>query len=108
MFDREEATAAIKERNRMRVRAKLPPLRVADELARLASAYEKAAFDEFVRANRPLYERIWNRKVAQLRKRATMSDYEPQGWTTMMGFDAYVRRVLRRIYRRTDKAKANN
>src|ERR1700694_5414094 len=103
MFNRTEAISEIQQRNQKRAEAKLPPLSVPQELAKMEATYERAAFDEFVKANRLLYERIWNRKVGRIRRRTRNPDYRPQNFLTSMGFDTYVRSVLRRIYDRNSQ-----
>jgi len=100
MFNRTEAIAEIQRRNQQRAEAKLPLLFFPHELAKMEVTYEQAAFEEFIKTNRLLYERIWNRKVGRNRRRSRDPDYRPHGFLIAMGFDSYVRGVLRRIYER--------
>ena len=46
----------------------LPLLSRPHEIARLRAVDEQVQFDAFVRQSRPLYERIWARKVARVRQ----------------------------------------
>jgi|SRR5690242_828741 len=91
---------AVRQRNAARAAAKLPLLSIPDEVARHRAIEARVRFDEFVRQSRPLYERIWARKVAQVRRMTRNRDYQPAGWSGRLAIHSYVMRVLRRVYDR--------
>jgi len=105
MFNKIKADSDVRQRNAARARAKLPLLSRPHEISRLRAVDEQVQFDAFVRQSRPLYERIWARKIARVRSAANNGDYQPVGWAGRFAVHSYVIHVLRRIYWRGKLAR---